>query len=264
MDVSLRRYALYLVRWQLSTPLLAVVLIWLDSLGALAATVVANLIGGLIFFWVDRFIFTSSAIDPSWEVREQVHCADCGAVSRGYRLVRSGGTTVRPTRRRNSGARPVRRGRQRSSGGAGSPADSTELEGCNPVDPIQREGRDGTRVHPRGPEDLVHAVASGQRDRVSVRLGQVEEERLVRYGRRERPEEPLRDLWRVCEERPDFISMPAFTGKPVPGDLSDGVRRRVPDSVGLGEERPEERLARTGEERAVVGRNGLERHLTER
>ncbi len=91
MDVSLRRYALYLVRWQLSTPLLAVVLIWLDSLGALAATVVANLIGGLIFFWVDRFIFTSSAIDPSWEVREQVHCADCGAVSRGYRLVRSGG-----------------------------------------------------------------------------------------------------------------------------------------------------------------------------
>ena len=91
MDVSLRRYALYLVRWQLSTPLLAVVLIWLDSLGALAATVVANLIGGLIFFWVDRFIFTSSAIDPSWEVREQVQCADCGAVSRGYRLVRSGG-----------------------------------------------------------------------------------------------------------------------------------------------------------------------------
>jgi hypothetical protein len=91
MDVSLRRYALYLVRWQLSTPLLAVVLIWLNALGALAATVVANLIGGLIFFWVDRFIFTSSAIDPSWEVREQVRCADCGAISRGYRLVRSRG-----------------------------------------------------------------------------------------------------------------------------------------------------------------------------
>lgn len=27
MDVSLRRYALYLVRWQLSTPILAVVLV---------------------------------------------------------------------------------------------------------------------------------------------------------------------------------------------------------------------------------------------
>jgi hypothetical protein len=90
MDVPLRRYALYLVRWQLSTPLLAVVLVWLDALGALAATIVANLIGSLIFFWVDRFIFTSSAIEPSWEVREQVRCADCGAVSRGYRLVRSG------------------------------------------------------------------------------------------------------------------------------------------------------------------------------
>ncbi len=90
MDVSFRRYALYLVRWQLSTPLLAAVLVWLDSLGALAATVVADLVGGLTFFWVDRFIFTSSLINPSWEVREQVHCTDCGAVSRGYRLVRSG------------------------------------------------------------------------------------------------------------------------------------------------------------------------------
>jgi hypothetical protein len=90
MDVPLRRYALYLVRWQLSTPLLAVVLVWLASIGPLAATIVANLIGGLIFFWVDRFIFTSSAIGPAWEVREQVRCADCGAVCRGYRLVRSG------------------------------------------------------------------------------------------------------------------------------------------------------------------------------
>jgi hypothetical protein len=90
MDVSLRRYALYLARWQLSTPLLAVVLVWLDALGALAATVVANLIGGLIFFWVDRFIFTSPTIHPAWEVRDEVRCADCGAVCRGYRLVRSG------------------------------------------------------------------------------------------------------------------------------------------------------------------------------
>lgn len=91
MDLSLRRYALYLVHWQASTPLLAVVLIWLASIGPLAATVVANLIGGLVFFWVDRFIFTSSAIDPAWEVHEQVRCADCDAVCRGYRLVRSGG-----------------------------------------------------------------------------------------------------------------------------------------------------------------------------
>lgn len=90
MDVSLRRYALYLVRWQLSTPILAVVLVWLASFGELAATVVANLIGGLIFFWVDRFIFTSPAIEPQWAVRDEVRCADCGTVCRGYRLVRSG------------------------------------------------------------------------------------------------------------------------------------------------------------------------------
>ena len=60
MEVNFKRYGLYLVRWHLSTPILAGTLLSrFGGLGALAATVVANLIGGLIFFWVDRFIFTS-------------------------------------------------------------------------------------------------------------------------------------------------------------------------------------------------------------
>jgi len=83
-----KRYALYLLRWQLSTPVLAVVLLWLSNFHVTFATVVANLIGGLIFFWVDKFIFTSPVLAPQWEIREKVACADCGRVARGFRLVR--------------------------------------------------------------------------------------------------------------------------------------------------------------------------------
>ena len=89
MKVNIKRYGLYLIRWQLSTPLLAGVLYLLAGLGALTATIIANLIGGLIFFWVDRFIFTSEALATQWEVREEVRCVDCGTVARGYRLVRA-------------------------------------------------------------------------------------------------------------------------------------------------------------------------------
>ncbi|HOD86021.1 MAG TPA: hypothetical protein PKK41_05365 [Methanoculleus sp.] len=89
MEVNFKRYGLYLVRWQLSTPILAGVLALLGGLGALTATIIANLIGGLIFFWVDRFIFTSETLATQWEVREEVRCVDCGTVARGYRLVRA-------------------------------------------------------------------------------------------------------------------------------------------------------------------------------
>jgi hypothetical protein len=89
MQVNLKRYGLYLIRWQLSTPILAGVLYLLASMDALTATVIANLIGGLIFFWVDRFIFTSDVLDAQWEVRERIACVDCGTIARGYRLVKT-------------------------------------------------------------------------------------------------------------------------------------------------------------------------------
>jgi len=89
MRVNLKRYFLYLIRWQLSTPILAVVLIWLAFWNKWVATIIANLIGGLIFFWVDRFIFTSSSLDAQWQIKEMVQCVDCGRISRGYRLVKS-------------------------------------------------------------------------------------------------------------------------------------------------------------------------------
>ena len=83
MEINFKLYGLYLVRWQLSTPILAGVLALLGSLGALAATIIANLVGGLIFFWVDRFIFTSETLAAQWEVRDDIRCVDCGRVARG-------------------------------------------------------------------------------------------------------------------------------------------------------------------------------------
>lgn len=52
------QYLLYLLRWQLSTPVLAGVL-WLFGVGSspIIPTIIANLIGGLIFFWIDKIIF---------------------------------------------------------------------------------------------------------------------------------------------------------------------------------------------------------------
>ena len=51
------RFALYLLRWQLSSPILALCMWALGGLGIVLATVVANLIGGCIFYFVDKKIF---------------------------------------------------------------------------------------------------------------------------------------------------------------------------------------------------------------
>ena len=52
-----KKYFLYLLRWQLSSPILFAVLYILKDYHNIISTIVANLIGGLIFFWVDKFIF---------------------------------------------------------------------------------------------------------------------------------------------------------------------------------------------------------------
>ena len=86
----IKRYLFYLFRWQLSTPILAVVLLWLNDWNVTWATIIANLIGGLIFFWIDKFIFRVEYKIPLWEVRNNITCVDCGVVvPRGYRLVKA-------------------------------------------------------------------------------------------------------------------------------------------------------------------------------
>lgn len=52
----MKRFILYLLRWQLSTPILAICLNMLDF-NTTINTVIANLIGGIIFYWVDKYIF---------------------------------------------------------------------------------------------------------------------------------------------------------------------------------------------------------------
>lgn len=89
--ILIRNYILYLLRWQLSTPILALCLISFASLGMTWATVLANLFGGLMFFWVDRWIFSRTNIlgGELWEVRQDINCAECGLpVDRGYRLIK--------------------------------------------------------------------------------------------------------------------------------------------------------------------------------
>jgi hypothetical protein len=82
------RYLLYLVRWQFCAPVLALV-IWLVHLPTLRQTVVANPIGGLIFFRVDRFMFRSRSVErfEQWETRIGAchHCGSYGALQRPIR-----------------------------------------------------------------------------------------------------------------------------------------------------------------------------------
>jgi hypothetical protein len=82
------KFFLYLIRWQLSTPILAPIVAYFKHSEAIFGTredwiaaTVANLIGACIFFWVDRFIFKSKAIER-WEVLKMGRCYDCG--KRGF------------------------------------------------------------------------------------------------------------------------------------------------------------------------------------
>jgi hypothetical protein len=80
----MKRFVLYLLRWQLSTPILWLVV---RNLGAgIGATVIANLIGGAIFFWVDKFIFTSPSLEV-WHIKEHGTCDICGKKASLWGLV---------------------------------------------------------------------------------------------------------------------------------------------------------------------------------
>lgn len=50
------KFCLYLLRWQLSTPVLAIAMVAFDDFGTWLATVLANLIGGCLFYFVDKWI----------------------------------------------------------------------------------------------------------------------------------------------------------------------------------------------------------------
>lgn len=52
----MKKFILYLIRWQCSTPILALCLSIL-SFPTWVNTIIANLIGGIIFFFIDKRIF---------------------------------------------------------------------------------------------------------------------------------------------------------------------------------------------------------------
>jgi len=86
------RLLLYLIRWQLTTLVVAPVISYSLNSGNAGsaqewfATSMANIAGGLIFFWVDRFIFQSKTVED-WEVIKSGKCHDCGKTGLVRRLV---------------------------------------------------------------------------------------------------------------------------------------------------------------------------------
>ena len=52
----MKRFLIYLLRWQLSSPILALCLVFLPF-NTIINTIIANLTGGIIFYFVDKRIF---------------------------------------------------------------------------------------------------------------------------------------------------------------------------------------------------------------
>ncbi len=89
----MKQLLLYMARWQLSTFTLAPV-IWALALYGITnswiAAGIGNLVGSLIFFWIDRAIFKSHWFEV-WQVKAG-RCDNCGAhADILYRLVRAPG-----------------------------------------------------------------------------------------------------------------------------------------------------------------------------
>jgi hypothetical protein len=94
------RLLLYLARWQASSLVLAPVIAitnalftpnvdwntvaWFGTLTSWIGAIAANFLGGNLFYWVDRFIFTSAAVEM-WHVKEG-KCDKCGKDTELWRL----------------------------------------------------------------------------------------------------------------------------------------------------------------------------------
>ena len=55
----MKKFVLYLCRWELSTFILAPCIAWLGFMGEWPAAIIANAIGAIIMYPVDKFIFSS-------------------------------------------------------------------------------------------------------------------------------------------------------------------------------------------------------------
>ena len=55
-------FLMYLLRWQLSSPILYLCLVFLPINNTILSTIIANFIGGCIFFYVDKLILTKKGV----------------------------------------------------------------------------------------------------------------------------------------------------------------------------------------------------------
>ena len=81
----MKRFLIYALRWQLSTPVLAIFVYLITN--EILATFIANCVGAIIFFFIDKFIFTSKFLNTLWEIKKENVCFDCGRKEYGFRLV---------------------------------------------------------------------------------------------------------------------------------------------------------------------------------
>jgi hypothetical protein len=58
---------------------------WFGTLISWTGAISANLIGGCIFYWVDKFIFTSKAVEM-WHFVPEGNCDECGDRTELWRL----------------------------------------------------------------------------------------------------------------------------------------------------------------------------------
>jgi hypothetical protein len=84
----IKRFTKYLCRWQLSSPILALCIIYLPF-NPTVKTIIANIIGACFLYPVDRLIFKSPIYSPLWEIQEDIKCVDCGQIAKGFRLVKT-------------------------------------------------------------------------------------------------------------------------------------------------------------------------------
>lgn len=87
------KFILYLVRWQLSTVVMTPAVALYKHSPSIFGTkedwisiIIANLVGGCIFYWIDRFIFKSKTVEK-WEILKKGKCYDCGKIDYVKRLV---------------------------------------------------------------------------------------------------------------------------------------------------------------------------------
>lgn len=88
-EKSIIKFLKYAFRWQLSTPILYLVLALIPIDNELILTIVANGLGSILFFSLDSLIFKTKYPNPLWEIKDDITCADCGKVCKGYRLVKT-------------------------------------------------------------------------------------------------------------------------------------------------------------------------------